>query len=226
MYKGALETVTKMSLIELVYLVILLAVILFLGRVCGNVFGNLMDFINISPLIPFAILVLAFVGVASQMSVNSLIDPQTTPHGIISFELAKDKTRADDIMKAWGEKATSGAGGKKLIDVAQKDIKIDFAFILCYAALMGFTCFWIAAAQENNFVASVGLTLGWSVAIAGLLDVIENLALLRMIASGASDLLAKIAFWSALPKLIIILYFALPYILLIGGLTLFGLTKK
>jgi hypothetical protein len=224
MYKGAWDAVTKMSVVELVVLDILLLFILFLGWVLGHVFGNVLDFITISPLVPFAILVLAFVGVASQMSVNAFVDPETTPHGIVSFELAKDQTRADEIMTAWAEKTTSGE--KRLLEVAQKDIKIDFAFILCYAALMGLTCFWIAAVQRNQLAASLGVTLGWSVLLAGLLDAIENLALLRMIAGGGSDLLAKIAFWTALPKLIVILYFALPYILLVGGFALFGFMRK
>ncbi len=51
---------------------------------------------------------------------------------------------------------------------------------------------------------AVLVLLSWLVLAAGVLDAIENYALIQMLLSGASDLWARISWWCATPKFILV----------------------
>ena len=203
-YKGEWNAITqKMSPLELIVLVIVLTGILFLGSQIGRGFGNPLDYMltsTSSRWIALIVLLIITGTVGSSMGAKELGNYPESPYKIISFELAKTEETAGKIIEAWG------GAGKSL---AKKEIITDFGFIVCYVALLGLICFWVADAQKGRWVSPVWLALGWSMLIAGLLDVIENIALLRMLDAGASGLLAGLAFWAALPKSIITTVFPL-----------------
>lgn len=145
------------------------------------------------------------------MSSDVLTSVDEVKYGIIDFEMAKTETRADDIRSAWIDeenKVELPVGSGKLVwisDIAEKDIYLDLGFILSYVSLFGFISFWIADVLNQGPLSKAGIMIGWGPLIAGLLDLVENTAMLLMLNHGASGLLAGISFWSALPKFIIIL---------------------
>ena len=91
MLKGAWIAITRMSVLELVMLVSVLAIVLYLGFVLGSKLGNPFGSITLHPLIVLVILIAIFAGIATQMSVNTLMIPKVSDYAIVSFELAKDK---------------------------------------------------------------------------------------------------------------------------------------
>lgn len=185
-------------------------------------FDNPLRFVTINRWALLVILALICSGLIFLMNEGALRQPKVTPHGIVSFELARDAGTVDNILTNWDEGT---------IPIARRQTWLDFLFVLAYVALLSFACFWIAE-KTNGIWSLVGLTLGWAVPIAGLFDVIENIALLKMLVldSGAADLLAdlpaKIAYWMALPKFVILLCFVIPFILLSAVFLAFGIPSR
>ncbi len=192
------------SLPEWLLAIAILGVAIFIGYMGAKSFGNPLRFVQINRWVLLVVLAAVFVGVSSQMKADELKKPCITPYGVISFELAKDSETAKNILDNWGEDT---------VNVAKYQTWMDFLFILAYVAALSFICFWVAEGNKG-ILSLAGLTIGWILPVAGLFDVIENIALLRMLNSGADDLPARIAFWMALPKFTIILCLAIPFVLL------------
>lgn len=92
--------------------------------------------------------------------------------GVVSLELCWSGRRANEILDAWR--------GESLVDTAIANVRWDFLFIPFYAAAIGLYCGW-AATRATDFWALILVSLAWSQAVAAVLDVIENLAMLRML---------------------------------------------
>lgn len=90
---------------------------------------------------------------------------------IVSFELARTPERAEEILDGWGRAGREGA---------EQAIKIDFGFLVAYSISLGLACTAVASRVKDRW-RRFGRLLGWSVPVAGALDGIENLALLRVI---------------------------------------------
>lgn len=205
-HKGIWYTLSKnISVMEQVILVVVLVLILYLGYLMGKGIGNPLDRIPLSTGWRWVVLVilLALLGAFKSSMGSKTLDTPASPYKIVSYELAKTRENVSKIFLAWNE-----SGKAK----AQEEIKIDFAFILYYVITLGFIYFWLADVYKDKWIEPVALTLGWSIFIAGLLDVIENIALLRMLNKGMGEqLLAGIAFWTALPKSIIAMWIVVPF---------------
>lgn len=98
--------------------------------------------------------------------------------GIVSLELCWSKDRASQILDAWR--------GERLINVAITNIGWDFLFIPFYAGAIGLYCGW-AATHATEFWALILVSLAWSQVAAATLDVVENLAMLRMLKANVVD---------------------------------------
>lgn len=199
-----------------VTLAVLLVAAILAAALGARFFDNPLRFVTINRWVLLVILVFIWGGVASQMKDGALAQPGVTPHGVVSFELARDARTANDILANWDEGS---------IHAARRQTWLDFLFVLAYVALLSFACFWIAE-KTNGILSIVGLTLGWAVPIAGFFDVVENIALLKMLDSGAADLPAKIAYWMALPKFVILLCLVIPFILLSAVFGAFGIPSR
>lgn len=218
MIKGTLSALAGLRWFEVL---VLTGILILIGWVTLRL-KNPIQFVPASAWFRLSVLlVLVFLNllIISWMSSNQLNTVSVVRHGIIDFELAKTDIRAKEIRTAWAVEENQvefpdGSGRiVALVEIARRDIFIDFLFIAGYVALISFSCFWIAEDIRWDVLSQAGTMIGWSVVAAGVLDVVENLAMLVMLEDGPTPFLAAVSFWSALPKFVLILGFAGAFIL-------------
>lgn len=139
-----------------------------------------------------------------------LIMAPAVPHGILSYEFAWSRDRAQQILDAW----------VALKGTAKRQLLLDFGFLVAYPLLLSLACAMLAESPHNS-TAAVGVFISWAVLAAGPLDAAENFALLRMLDTGASDGLAQLAGWCAGIKFLLV-YSGLGYLVLQGAGVLVG----
>jgi hypothetical protein len=109
--------------------------------------------------------------------------------GIIALELAGTAPRARAAMDRWKERWGPGA-----VDRVRGAIYWDFAFIPVYAAWAALACVMSAAVVPGSrgWVAA-GMALAWGAWVAGGLDCVENVAMLRMLGPEPSAAAARLS---------------------------------
>lgn len=129
---------------------------------------------------------------------------------IVDFELAGTLAKSQAIMKVWGE--------ANVLQIARQQTYVDFVFLVLYSLTIALGC-GLAARQfsPGSGLATVGLYLAWAQFAAGLLDAIEDVALLALLQGAQNPSLPFIARWCALPKFAIV-GLGVTYVL-IGGLS-------
>ena len=116
-----------------------------------------------------------------------------SPRGIVSFELAGDRARANPMLEAWG------SPGRR---AAARSLRLDFVFLAAYAPGLALLCAAAAdrATSRRSRLASSGAVLAWGQLAAGGLDALENLALLRVLGGTSGDAWPILAAACAWPK--------------------------
>lgn len=134
--------------------------------------------------------------------------------GVISFELTWGAERAAEVKRAWED------GPGDLIARAKRQIRIDFAFLAVYPLALSLVCARLSESPHDT-LAPVGVFIAWAVLLAGPLDLVENLAMLRMLGAGVSGTMARLASWCAAVKFTLV-FAALGYLVLQGLAVLVG----
>lgn len=98
--------------------------------------------------------------------------------GIATFELAFSSERAREILAQWGTDR---------YDTARASLIIDFAFIVGWAGFLALLCRVAADRQLGARFTRAGAYLAWVAIAAGVFDLLEDLALLRVIATGGDQ---------------------------------------
>lgn len=129
---------------------------------------------------------------------------EAAPSGVLSYEFAWTKPKADSILKSWA----------LIIETARNQLLIDFGFLVFYPLTLSLACAMLSGSKFNQ-MAVVGVFLSWAVLLSGFLDATENLSLLRMLATGGSDFLARLAGFCAGVKFALV-YASLGYLVLQG----------
>lgn len=114
-----------------------------------------------------------------------LITP-AAPYGIVSFELARDETQASAVLASWDQPARLRAAFS---------LGLDFLFIPIYTCALTLTCLWAARFRRERrrlpswlvTIGMPGIPIAWAQLGAGLLDVTENIALVRILLAGVSS---------------------------------------
>lgn len=136
------------------------------------------------------------------------------PQGIVSFELARTGDRAGEILDSWPQSVRN---------MALLQTGIDYLFLVVYPALLSLGCVLVARRLRERAagLSRLGVVLAWLVLLAGVLDAIENVALIRMLLSGPSDAMAGLAWACAVPKFALV---AIAALYAVGGfvVSLFG----
>ena len=125
----------------------------------------------------------------------SLVKPLTSKE-IVAFELAKTPEAATTLIKEWQE--------KDLIGNAKKSIYLDFIFLVLYSVSIGLGCSVLSKLTESTFLIQAGFVLSRIIALAGLCDVIENLAMLKSISGDLTAWSTAVAFWFASVKFLVV----------------------
>jgi hypothetical protein len=98
--------------------------------------------------------------------------------------------------------------------IARQQLYVNFGFIDFYPLFFSLACAMLSESPFDKMTA-VGVFISWALLVAGLLDIVENLALLRMLNTGASQFFAWLATMCAGSKFLIV-YSGLGYLLLQG----------
>ena len=109
-------------------------------------------------------------------------------NGIISFELAYSLDHSIAILNSWDEKAKLHAG---------ISLGFDYLFMTSYSILLFSLIRTIIDNLSNEFLIEVGKTLSIMMIFAGLLDALENYALIELYLGNLKQVYSSIAFYSA-----------------------------
>jgi hypothetical protein len=108
---------------------------------------------------------------------SSLVNEQA-PAGIVSFELAGSRTKAEAISSAWeSEGRTKTALG---------NIRLDYLFIPFYSLFLYMSCGTLATGSSSRS-RRPGVWIAFGSLLAGMLDVFENLVMSAQIKGGISN---------------------------------------
>ncbi len=117
---------------------------------------------------------------------NSLTKTAGTKAGIVALEFAKTKQRAGEIINTWGK-----AG---LQQHAINNTYIDFIFIFFYSLFL-FSANWLFSIKQHSVIKKATQLIALCGLTAGLLDIIENFFLLKMLHLSISYSEAFITWW-------------------------------
>ncbi len=154
----------------------------------------------------------AAVAVALMTAMNSIGRPlknAASPQGIVSFELAGNLARAEEILDAWGEPGRLAAA---------LSLGLDFLFLFAYPIAIGLACSLISRALQSRMrpLSVVGEALAWALPAAGVLDGVENWALIRLLFGASQPALPSVAYGCAVVKFVIVLA-GLAFVIIFGA---------
>lgn len=136
--------------------------------------------------------------------------------GIVAFEFAGNVDNAEKMKSAWKEEFGD-------LQLAWRSIFLDFAFILAYSTALGLAC---VLGQELYQSQNIGVKLAfpwigglfaWGVFVAGLLDVIENLALMVVLRGTRHEIWPQLAYSCAALKFLFLgtaICYSLPWLVM------------
>jgi hypothetical protein len=150
------------------------------------------------PIVIFSLLLLLILNLVGL----PLITP-AAPYGIVSFELARNEAQASAVLASWDQTARLRAAFS---------LGLDFLFIPLYTASLTLTCIWAARFRRKRrrlpswlvLIGIPGIPIAWAQLGAGLLDTVENIALVRMLFGMVSSPWPQIASVCAFTKFILI----------------------
>lgn len=151
------------------------------------------------------VLLFVLAALAGRLTRQEALKTEHAPWSVISLELAAfKKGQAKEILDEWSE------AGK--LDLFRKHLFRDtFLFIPLYTTMLALGCVMAARvfhSQETN-VSGFGLLLAWLAWVAGLLDLVENYAMWKMLDGFKGEGLPWLATGPATLKFILILATAL-----------------
>jgi hypothetical protein len=130
-------------------------------------------------------------GLAALPSLNTMSDHGT---GVIDLELMATTKEAERVLSEYGPDGRSAA---------RTSLWLDYPYLVCYSlflALAGGTIAGRAERLGRGTWRAVGITVAWGGLLAGLLDAIENAALLWVLDGHPEQPFPAIAYVCALPK--------------------------
>jgi hypothetical protein len=150
------------------------------------------------------------------MAVEGRIMTATGGPGIVPYELARSEERSSAILDVWGPEGRTAAVHSLLV---------DYVFIVAYAGLIIVVCLSLGAALDGRTstptqIAAAAAPVAAIIAIsAGVLDAVENAALLWQLEVRPARVAAAVAFLTATAKFALV-GIALLYIPVAAGLWL------
>ena len=139
------------------------------------------------------ILIITLFMIFGSFLLNAPLTTTDAPAGIISYELAYKLDNARRIVSSW--KCT----GKLYAGII---LGLDYLFIVAFVLTLGLGCILAARvfSQKIKVLFFIGIILSWMQLGAGLLDCIENVALIQVLLGSKLSFWPVIAFFSAVLK--------------------------
>ncbi len=145
----------------------------------------------------FVLVLISTLGLGiSLQALGSPLKTSAAPAGIVSFEFAGTLDLAREIVDSWGTKGRVFAG---------LNLGLDYLFLVSYTICIGLGCMLLARSVVGRFrfLHSIGMVLAWGQVGAGLLDALENYALIRVLLGSARDYWPAVARGCAIPKFLL-----------------------
>jgi hypothetical protein len=138
----------------------------------------------------FALTVL--VAVALQ-AIGGPLANEAAPLGIVDFEFAGEVAAAARILESWGEAGRARAG---------LSLGLDYLFLVLYSSALALACAGMARRLSGHWgaAAAAGGLLAWGQLAAGLLDAVENFALIQLLLGSDGAAWPPLAWWCAAAK--------------------------
>lgn len=156
----------------------------------------------------FAVTALTLMLVPVMASFDKPLRTEAAPQGIVSFELAKTEARSAAILSSWNEAARVSAG---------LGLGVDYLFLFAYSSSIALGCVLLGGLERNRgtILAAIAAPLAWMQLLAGLLDAVENYALIQLLLGEGGGNWPALAWACAVPKFIAVAGGLLT--LIIGG---------
>ncbi len=128
---------------------------------------------------------------------DSPLKNEVCKSGIVSFELANDLDTTISILDSWDVNAKN---------CASLSLGFDFLFILVYSSFIALLIFNINdRLWKNKSFHKLGSILIVLIFIAAFFDVIENIALIKLLLGNLEQVWSSVAYFSSVTKFAIIL---------------------
>jgi hypothetical protein len=144
-----------------------------------------------------ALVAVTLVVMVSLQALGAPLQTDEAPLGIVSFELAGSLPAAQSMLESWGPIGRVYAG---------VNLGLDYLFLVAYAGAIGLGCALLARGLSEGAppLCLAGVILAWGLIVAGLLDAVENYALVRVLLGSQQELWPLVARWCAIPKFLIV----------------------
>lgn len=156
----------------------------------------------------FAMLIMLFV----MRWLGTDLKSEISPAGIVSFELAKDYTKATQIMQAVP------------ISALILNTIVDFLFIIAYTTFFFLCCKVLWSRYRSERLKNLGYFFLKLSVVGGMFDIIENTSMLLTLSRSGNEVTTTVSYWAALIKFSV-LAIVIAYIL-IASIILVIKTKK
>ena len=149
------------------------------------------------------VLILILIGVMRYL--DSFLITEFSPNGIVSFELAKELSKSNEIINTWDATAKSAAG---------LSLGFDFLFLLIYASFISWLAYLmndrLFIKSKNIIFKKVSILLPF---IAAFFDVLENIVLIKLLLGDLRQIWSSLAYYFAAIKFGLLIV-AISYILI------------
>jgi len=116
---------------------------------------------------------------------------------IVSFEMAKSTDVADGIIQKWQE------NGK--FAPAVTSVYLDYIFIFLYTVTIASGCRFLSSICGNDILEKTGRLFAVLIFIAGIFDIVENMAMMKIFTNGVTQEEVSLAYKMAISKFSIVL---------------------
>ncbi len=140
------------------------------------------------------------------------LQSEQTPLGIVSFELANNFETAKHMMDTVG------------IKPMQFNTGLDFVFIIAYTSFFLLCCKALMNNYRSSGLKTIGLIFLELSVLVGVLDLVENIAMLITLGGYGSNLSVTISHWAAITKFSLAAFVAV-YIT-IASILMYFISKK
>jgi len=120
---------------------------------------------------------------------------ETSPQGIVSFELAEDVNKSAAILESWDSVARSSA---------HWSMTFDFLFLIVYGLFIGLLIHKLNRVWDETSFHLFGIALIYLVFFASFFDVIENVSLILLLRGNLEQVWSSTAYYFAVSKFIIL----------------------